>query len=57
MYKASKECTVERRVALEWEEALKWLDNEHYLIVVNHLASTGNLEAYFIASLVLVFVH
>ena len=28
MYKASKEGAVGRRVALEREEAMKWLDNE-----------------------------
>ena len=57
MYKASKEGTVGRCVALEREEAMKWLDNERYLDFVNHLASASNPEACFIVGLPLVFTH
>ena len=57
MYKASKERAVGRRMALELEEAMKWLDNERYLAAVNHLGVAGNLEACFIVGLALVFAH
>ena len=57
MYKASKEYAVGRRVALKWEEVMKWLNNDHYLAVVNHLTDTGNPKACFIIGLTLVFAH
>ena len=50
MYKASKARAVGRCVALEREKTMKWLDNERYLAIVNHLAGAGNPEACFIAS-------
>ena len=55
MYNACKEGAVGRRVALEREEAMKWLDNGRYVAVVNHLAGAGNPEACFIVGLALVF--
>ena len=55
MYKASKERAVGMCVALEREEAMKWLDNDRYLAVVNHLAGAGNPEACFIVGLALIF--
>ena len=57
MYKVSKECAVGRRVALEREKAMKWLDNERYLAIVNHLADAGNPEACFIIGPTLVFAQ
>lgn len=57
MYKVSKERAVGRRVVLEREKVMKWLDNEHYLTVINHLADAGNPKACFIVGLTLVFVH
>ena len=57
MHKASKERAVGRHVALERKEAMKWLDNDGYLVVVNHLADAGNQEACFIIGLTLIFAH
>ena len=57
MYKASKERAVGRHMGLEREEAMKWLDNDHYLAVVTHLAGAGSLEARFIIGLTLVFAR
>lgn len=57
MYKASKEHVVGRRMASEREETMKWLDNERYLAVVNHLAGVDNPETYFKVSLTLVFAQ
>uniref|UniRef100_A0A0E0DT49 At2g35280-like TPR domain-containing protein n=1 Tax=Oryza meridionalis TaxID=40149 RepID=A0A0E0DT49_9ORYZ len=49
---ATHECDVGRHVPLERPNNMKWMENEGYLTVVNHLVSVG-----FIIGVTLVFAH
>ncbi|KAF0896089.1 hypothetical protein E2562_018204 [Oryza meyeriana var. granulata] len=55
MHAATKERDVGRRVSLERLDRMKWLENERYLAVVNHLVGAGNPGACFIVGVTLVF--
>lgn len=43
--------------ALERLDNMKWVENERYLAIVNHLVAVGNPDACFIVGVTLVFAH
>uniref|UniRef100_A0A0E0BWZ5 Uncharacterized protein n=1 Tax=Oryza meridionalis TaxID=40149 RepID=A0A0E0BWZ5_9ORYZ len=54
---AVKECDVGRRVPLERLDNMKWVENERYLAIVNHLVAAGNPDAGFIIGVTLAFAQ
>lgn len=57
MHAVAKECDVGSYVPLERLDNMKWMENERYFIVVNHLVTADNLDACFIVGVTLVFAH
>uniref|UniRef100_A0A0E0L3X4 At2g35280-like TPR domain-containing protein n=1 Tax=Oryza punctata TaxID=4537 RepID=A0A0E0L3X4_ORYPU len=57
MHAAAKERDVGRRIPLERMENMKWMENERYIAVVNHLVGASNPDACFIVGVTLIFVH
>uniref|UniRef100_A0A0E0G9D4 At2g35280-like TPR domain-containing protein n=1 Tax=Oryza nivara TaxID=4536 RepID=A0A0E0G9D4_ORYNI len=57
MHAAAKERDVGKCVPLERLDNMKWMENERYLAIVNHLVGAGNPDACFITGVTLVFAH